>query len=195
MRRAPAPRSALVVLCRALVLGGALALALPGRVSAQELRPSGSLTGHFLISDGDLGGLAMLDVWAAFDWLRVGGFVGAGAIPSPRDAYNRVMMPAGLSLAGEWALGDLLALSVRVRAGLWGGSTQSEKITGGGFAGGGAYLGFRLGGGAQILVGTDAWAVISSQSWRPSTGPDDHPSATVWVIAPGVGFSWTPEAQ
>ena len=87
---------------RGASIAAAIAMAIaagPSSASAQDVEPSGALTAHFLVSDGDLGGAAMLDVWAAFEWLRVGGFFGAGAIPSDRDEHNRVLMPFGLSVA------------------------------------------------------------------------------------------------
>ncbi|WP_169791348.1 hypothetical protein [Sandaracinus amylolyticus] len=159
----------------------------------ESLRPSGALGAHLLIADGlDLGGLVMLDVWAAWQWLRIGGFVGAGAIPSERDASNRVMMPLGISASAE-ILTESLAVSVRLRAGLWGGATQAEKLTAGPFFGAGCYLGFVLGHGALLNVGADVWGVIGSEAWSDTSGPDAGVSASTWVIAPGVGLSWTPE--
>jgi hypothetical protein len=186
-------RAPLVGLACACALASALALA-PARACAQ-VEPAGALGVHMLVADGDLGGLVMLDVWAAVDWLRVGGFVGAGAIPSDRDEHNRVMMPLGISAAAHVVATEHLALSVRLRAGLWGGATQAEKLTVGGFFGGGAYLGFQLGGGALIDVGADVWGVIASDAWRTPVGPDDRVSASTWVIAPGVGLSWSPEVE
>lgn len=176
----------------AFVLSLALALA-PSASADESWRPAGALTGHFLVADGDTGGAALLDVWVAADWARVGGFVGAGAIPSGRDAYNRVMMPFGISFAADYVANDYLSLQGRVRAGLWGGSTQSEKLTIGAFVGAGVYLGFRIGNGAVIQVGADFWGLIGSDAWRTPTGPDDGISASTWVLAPGLGFSWTPE--
>lgn len=172
----------------------AAAAASPAEAAAQ-VRPAGSLGAHFLIADGDLGGELMLDVWAAIDWLRVGGFVGAGAIPSDRDEHNRVMMPLGLSAAARVVETEQIALEVRLRAGLWGGSTQAEKLTLGAFFGGGAYFGIVLGGGAVAHVGADVWGVISSDAWHTPVGPDDRVSASTWVIAPGIGLSWSPEEE
>jgi hypothetical protein len=171
----------------------ALALAMPVRAAAQDFQPGGAITGHFLIADGDLGGAGMLDVWAPFDWARIGGFVGAAATPSERDAHNRIFMPIGVSFAAHLSPTGDLSVELRARLGLWGGATQSEKLTMGVFAGGGAYLGLDLGVGAVFQVGADVWGVIASDAWRASTAPDDVPSASTWVIAPGVGFSWTPE--
>lgn len=183
---------------RAALLAAACACSLlalaPARASAQA-QPAGALGGHLLIADGDIGGLVMLDVWAAFEWLRIGGFVGAGAIPSDRDESNRVMMPFGVSAAAHVVEADHVAISVRLRAGLWGGATQSEKLTLGVFVGGGAYLGIVLGGGAMLNVGADVWGVIASDAWRTPVGPDDRVSASTWVIAPGAGLSWTPEIE
>ncbi|WP_236515750.1 hypothetical protein [Sandaracinus amylolyticus] len=165
----------------------------PEEPREESVRPSGSLGAHLLVADGpDLGGLVMLDVWAAWQWLRIGGFIGAGAIPSERDASNRVMMPLGISAAAE-VLTESLALSVRLRAGLWGGATQAEKLTAGPFFGVGFYLGFLLGNGAVLNVGADAWGVIGSEAWSDASGPDAAVSASTWVIAPGIGLSWTPE--
>ncbi|MDQ3031346.1 MAG: hypothetical protein M3Y87_02945 [Myxococcota bacterium] len=185
---------ALVVACAcACAIGGALA---PSRAEAQsQPQLAGSLGAHLAIADGDIGGAILLDVWAAIDWLRIGGFVGAGAIPSDRDAYNRVFMPLGISAAAQIATTDQLALSVSLRAGLWGGATQAEKLTLGAFVGGGAYLGFVLGGGAILNVGADVWGIISSDAWHTPSDPDDRVSASTWAIAPGVGLSWTPEIE
>ncbi len=174
----------------AVVISAALA---PARASAQAVQPAGSLGVHMLIADGDVGGSVLLDVWAAWEWLRIGGFVGAGAIPSERDSSNRVLMPRGVSAAAELVANEYLALSIRLRAGLWAGATQAEKLTAGPFFGGGAYLGFQLGSGAVLNVGADAWGVIGSEAWSSESGPDAAVSASTWVIAPGVGLSWTPE--
>jgi hypothetical protein len=180
-----------------LVLG---ALA-PSRAAAQA-QPSGALGAYFLVADldlccdevhADLGGAVLLDVWAAFDWLRVGGFLGAGAIPSDRDASNRVLMPFGVSAAAHVPMGTRLELQVRARVGLWGGATQAEKLTLGVFVGGGAHVAVALGGGSFLTFGADVWGVIGSEAWRTPIGPDDRVSASTWVIAPGVGVSWSPE--
>lgn len=177
----------------ALALVAALVVA-PARAGAEDVQPSGSLAAHLLIADGgDLGGSVLLDVWAAWEWLRIGGFVGAGAIPSERDSANRVLMPLGLSAAAELFASEWLALSVRLRAGLWGGATQAEKLAVGPFFGGGAYLGFQLGRGAVLNVGGDVWGIIGSEAWSDASGPDAAVSSSTWVIAPGVGLSWTPE--
>lgn len=175
----------------------AASIAGPPRASAQDGSPAGALGAHFLISDGDLGAAAMLDVWAvfdraAFDWLRIGGFFGGGAIPSERDDHNRILMPVGLSAAADLVATELVSVQLRARLGVWGGATQSEKLAIGLFAGGGAYLGFALGQGAFVHAGADVWAVIASDAWTTRTSPDDAISASTWVIAPGLGLSWTP---
>jgi hypothetical protein len=164
----------------------------PAPSSAQDV--SGALGGHLLIADGDIGGALLLDVWGAFDWLRVGGFVGAGAIPSERDASNRVFMPFGVSVAAHVLTTEHVSLQIRARGGAWAGSTQSEKLTFGATFGGGAYLGIVLGSGALLNFGADVWGIIASDAWRTPTGPDDAVSASTWVVAPGIGFSWTPES-
>lgn len=182
---------------RGSLIAAAIALAIaagPSSASAQDVEPSGALTAHFLISDGDLGGAAMLDVWAAFEWLRVGGFFGGGAIPSERDEHNRVLMPFGVSVAAVLPT-QFVSLEVRARAGAWGGATQAEKLAIGIFTGGGLYLGFSLGQGATIQLGLDVWGVIGSDAWRERTGPDDPISASTWVVAPGLGLSWTPYVE
>ena len=167
--------------------------AAPARASAQDLiDPSGALTAHFLVADGDLGGAVLLDVWAHLDWVRIGGFVGAGAIPAERDDRNRVMMPLGVSFAANLVTGDLVTIQLRARAGMWAGATQSEKLAIGAFLGGGGYVGFSIGSGALLLFGADVWGVISSDAWRTRTSPDDPISASTWVIAPGIGLAWTP---
>jgi hypothetical protein len=183
-----------------LALGIALCSALaasviePARAAADDdFDPGGALTAHLLIADGDLGGAVLLDVWAVHEWLRIGGFVGAGAIPSETDSRNRVMMPFGISFGAEVSWGELLALHARVRAGLWTGATQSEKLTIGVFFGGGAYLGFQIGHGAVVQVGADVWGLIGSDAWRDPTV--EAVSASTWVIAPGVGLTWVPEGE
>lgn len=170
----------------------AFGLAMPARAFAQT-PPSLALTGHFIAADGDFGGGAVLDVWAAFDSLRLGGFFGAAAIPSERDSNNRVMMPFGLS--GAVVFGSDVTFELRVRAGAWGGATQAEKLLIAPFAGGGAYLGWSLGAGATITLGLDAWAVIGSDAWRMATSEEDATSATVAAIAPGIGLAWSPPAE
>lgn len=169
-----------------------MAIARPARADAA--RPGGSIGAHLFVADGaDVGGGVVLDVWAVAEWMRIGGFVGAGAIPSARDDHNRVMMPIGLSFAGNVVVTEFLTLQARLRAGVWGGATQAEKLTAGPFFGGGMYLGFRLGPEAVAHVGADIWGVVGSDAWRDAAGPDDGLSASTWVIAPGLGFSWTPE--
>lgn len=168
-------------------------LCLPARGAAEDV--SGALGGHVLVADGDVGGLILLDIWGAFDWFRIGGFVGAGAIPSERDASNRVLMPFGMSLSAEVFRTPHVALGVRARAGLWAGSTQAEKLTFGGVFGGGVHLGIVLGAGALLNLGVDMWGILATDAWRTPAGPDDAVSASTWAIAPGLGFSWTPESS
>lgn len=179
--------------CVALACALSSAILAPARSFAQDV--SGALGGHVLIADGDVGGALLLDVWAALDWLRIGGFVGAGAIPSERDASNRVLMPFGISVAAQVLTTEYVTLQIRARGGLWAGSTQSEKLSFGGMFGGGAYLGIVLGHGALLNFGADVWGIIASDAWRTPMGPDDATSASTWVIAPGLGFSWTPELR
>ena len=175
----------------ALLFGCALALASGPVARAEGSESGGALTGHVLVADGDLGGLAMLDMWAAPSaWARVGGFFGGGATPSARDDHSRVFMPVGLSVAAELPLGEIVRLDLRLRAGFWGGATQSEKLTLGLFGGGGAYLAFLLGDGAALQVGADVWALIASDAFRDVSGPTDRVSASTWIVAPGVGLSW-----
>ncbi|MBX7193603.1 MAG: hypothetical protein K1X94_16220 [Sandaracinaceae bacterium] len=148
----------------------ALALGLVA-APASEARaddPGGSIVGQLYVSDGDVGGGGMIDVWGAIGPLRLGGFFGVAAVPSGRDWHNRTMMPAGVhvSLAIDLSAVDLVIVA---RGGLWGGASQEAKMLVGGLVGGGAYVdvaldgGIALGAGAEVLGlfgGGDTWAVI-----------------------------------
>jgi hypothetical protein len=165
----------------------------PLRACADGPRPGGAISGHFLAADGDYGGALGLDVWAVWQWLRIGGFFGVAATPSERDDHNRVFMPIGAVVAIDTAPSRELSVQFRARVGGWGGATQAEKLTGGLFVGGGAHFGYRLGPGAAVSIGLDLWGVIASDAWRKMSGPEDMVSASVLVIAPALGLSWTPE--
>ncbi len=158
------------------VLGVAVALTFaltPSGLAAQDV--AGALTGHVVIADGDLGGGAMVDVWARFDWLRLGGFLGVSSVSSPRDSHNRIAMPIGASVAFVLELGSV-ELQLRLRGGVWGGATQEVKLTLGGFLGGGPYLMFSLGGGVSLGAGLEAWAILGE--------------GETWALAPGLSLSW-----
>ena len=164
----------------ALALGPALAFGLtvafglaPGSLAAQDV--SGALSGHVVIADGDLGGGTMVDVWARFDWLRVGGFLGVSSVSSPRDSRNRIAMPIGASVAFVFDLG-LAEIQLRLRGGLWGGATQGVKLTAGGFLGGGPYVMFDLGGGASFGGGLEVWGILGE--------------GETWAVTPGLSLSW-----
>ncbi len=171
-------------------LAASLALASSASIARADT-PAGSIGGHLVIADGDLGGAAMLDVWAPFDWFRLGGFFAVGVVPAERDHNNRVFMPIGVSAAAEIDFGDV-GLSFRARAGLWGGATQSEKLTLGPFFGGGAFVLFDFGIGPVLAVGVDVWAIIASDTWHTPTSVDDPVSASVAAFAPSIGFTWSP---
>ena len=138
-----------------------------------------------------------LVAFLGWEWTQVG--------RSPADHFghknvvlrdtDEALVPARPISAAGGVLGAVMRqrFPFRLRAGLWGGATQAEKLTAGPFFGGGAYLGFLLGGGAVLNVGGDVWGVIGSEAWSDATGPDAAVSSSTWVIAPGVGLSWTPE--
>lgn len=161
----------------AISLALAAALALTSRpVGAQDV--AGSLAGQLLLADGDVGGGALLDVWAPLDWFRVGGFLGIGVIPSERDdARNRVMMPAGVSVAGRWDGGGV-AFSLRARGGLWGGATQATKLTVGGFVGGGLTLGWQASPEIAVVAGIEVWGIFGA--------------GETWCIPFSIGIEWGP---
>jgi len=149
------------------------ALASPAR--AQEL--SGALGAGPVIADGDVGGGGWVDLWAAFDWLRIGGFTGAITIPSSRDARNRIATPVALSVAAVANLGDV-DLELRARGGMWGGATQEVKLTVGGFVGGGAFLDFHLGGGVSVGGGVEVWGFLGA--------------GETWAVAPSLTLTFGP---
>lgn len=154
----------------------ALAVALgcmPAR-SAQADDVAGALTGAVVIADGDVGGVAMLDVWAPFDVLRIGGFVGVGAIVADRDERNRVMMPVGASIA--LIFGQDVRLTVLGRGGMWGGSTQDTKLTVGGFLSGGLGLGFAISESVSVGAHVDVWGILGA--------------GETWAVAPGLSLTW-----
>lgn len=131
--------------------------------SAQQL--SGAINAGVVMADfdvgTDVGAGTWLDLWAAFDWFRIGGFAGAITIPSALDARDRFAAPIGVSMAAVANLGDY-DLELRARGGMWGGSTQEVKMTAGGFLGGGAFLAFHLGGGASVGAGVELWAFLGA---------------------------------
>ena len=165
----------------ALVMALASVLAPAAVVRAEG--PGGSIVGQLYVSDGDLGGGAMIDVWGAIGPLRLGGFFGALSIPSNRDWHNRTMMPAGVhvSLAIDLSAVDIVFVA---RGGVWGGASQESKLLAGGIVGGGAYLdvaldgGIAIGGGAEVFGffgGGDTWAVVPALrlTWgRPIAAPE-----------------------
>ncbi len=135
--------------------------------------------GHFLASPApDFGGALTADLWYANGVFRIGGFFGAGAVPSADDVHNRIFMPLAISAAIE-VLGPSIGFSVRARGGMWGGATQAVKITAGGFIGGGASLLFALGNGVGLGVGLDVWGLFGD-------------GETV-LFAPGIDLTWAPE--
>lgn len=160
---------------RTAVLALALLL-MPLAAQAQEL--SGALNAGVLAAEGgDVGGGGWLDLWAAFDWFRIGGFTGVVVIPSSRDSHNRLATPFGVSLAAIVNLGDL-DLDLRARAGVWGGSTQEVKMTAGGFLSGAAFLDFHLGGGASLGGGIEVWGFFGA--------------GQCWAVAPTLTLTFGP---
>jgi hypothetical protein len=162
-------------LALALLLGSATVLAAAAPVRAQEL--SGALSAGPIIADGDVGGGAWVELWAAFDWFRIGGLTGALTIPSARDSHNRFATPLAVSVAAIVDLGDV-DLDFRLRGGLWGGSTQEVKMTAGGFVGGAAFLDFHLGGGASLGGGLEVWGFLGA--------------GATWAIAPTLTLTFGP---
>jgi hypothetical protein len=164
---------------RGLVLALTCALAVlsarPTSASAQDVGVAGAITGHVVIADGDLGGGAMVDVWARWAWLRVGGFLGVSSVSSSRDSHNRIAMPVGVSVALVAVTGPV-ELQLRVRGGMWGGATQEVKLTAGGFIGGGPYVMFDLGGGVSLGAGIEVWGILGV--------------GETWAVAPGLSLAW-----
>lgn len=154
--------------------------------SAQE-GLAGSAQGHFLMSaQEDPGAAVSFDITYAFDAFRLGGFFGVGAVfadamtDDTADMRNRVFMPLGLS-AGFEILGEVVGVSIRARGGLWGGATQEEKITVGGFVGGAAYLLFALGDGVGLSVGLDVFGILGAGDTA--------------LFAPTLGLTWMPPSE
>ncbi len=154
------------------LMAGALAC-LPARAARAD-DVAGSLTGAVVVADGDVGGVALLDVWAPFDVLRIGGFVGVGAIVAERDERNRVMMPAGASLA--LVFGDDVRFTVLGRGGMWGGSTQDAKLTVGGFFGGGLGVGFSISPSVSVGAELEVWGILGA--------------GETWAVVPGLSLAW-----
>jgi hypothetical protein len=157
------------------LLGAASVLAPASLARAQEL--AGALSAGPIISDGDVGGGAWLELWAAFDWFRIGGMTGALTIPSARDSHNRFATPLAVSIAAIVNLGDV-DLDFRLRGGMWGGSTQEVKMTAGGFVGGAAFLDAHLGGGATLGAGLEVWGFLGA--------------GATWAIAPTLTLTFGP---
>jgi len=149
--------------------------ALPLAAEAQEL--GGAISAGPILSDGDVGGGGWLELWAAFDWFRIGGMTGALVIPSSRDSHDRFATPLAISAAAVVNLGDV-DLDLRLRGGIWAGSTQEVKMTVGGFVGGGGFVDFHLGGGASLGVGLEVWGFLGAGS--------------TWAIAPTLTLTFGP---
>lgn len=143
-------------------------------LSAQADDVAGALTGAVVVADGDVGGVALLDVWAPFDVLRIGGFVGVGAIVADRDDRNRVMMPVGASIA--LVFGDDVRFTLLGRGGMWGGSTQDTKLTVGGFVSGGIGLGFSISQAVSVGGQLEIWGVLGA--------------GETWAVVPGLSLAW-----
>jgi len=143
-------------------------------LSAQADDVAGALTGAVVVADGDVGGVALLDVWAPFDVLRIGGFVGVGAIVADRDDRNRVMMPVGASIA--LVFGDDVRFTLLGRGGIWGGSTQDTKLTVGGFVSGGIGLGFSISQAVSVGGQLEIWGVLGA--------------GETWAVVPGLSLAW-----
>lgn len=169
-------------------LGLALALGLVAPPAEAQAGPAGAVHAHVLASPREDFGAALTgELTVPFDALRVGGFLGVGAVPSADDVYNRVFLPLGLTV-GVDVLGDsagsgpsMLGFALRARGGVWAGATQDVKLTAGGFLGGGAFLLFALGAGVSASVGLDVWGILGD-------------GETV-LFAPGAGLTWTPPVE
>ncbi len=161
------------VLLAAALVPATLALAPSSVAHAEE--PGGSIAAQFLISDGDYGGGATIDLWGDIGPLRLGGFFSFAAVPSARDWHNRTMMPAGVlvALAIDVGFADIV---IDARGGIWGGASQESKLLVGGLVGGGAYLDFALDGGIAIGVGAEVLGLFG--------GGD------TWVLEPGLRLTW-----
>lgn len=165
-------RRGVQLVCAVLVLAASTARAQPA--------PAGAVTAHVLASPApDVGGAVGTELTMPIAIVRLGGFLGVGAVPSAEDVYNRVFMPVGAS-AGIEVLGDVIGFALRARGGLWAGATQETKLTAGGFVGGAAYLLFSLGSGVGLGVGLDVWGLFGAGETA--------------LFAPGVGLTWTPPA-
>lgn len=175
MKKVCAERATLGRLAPILAIALSVALAPSSTARAQEL--SGALGAGPIIADGDVGGGGWLDLWATFDWFRIGGFTGALTIPSSRDSHDRFATPFAISMAAVANLGDV-DLELRARGGMWGGSTQEAKMTAGGFLGGGAFLDFHIGGGVSIGGGVEVWGFLGA--------------GATWAIAPSLTLTFGP---
>lgn len=164
----------------ALRLALALAIAtivLAPRSPAQAQDLAGALSAGPIIADGDVGGGMWLELWAGFDWLRIGGMTGVTITPSARDSHNRLATPLAVSVAAIVDLGDV-DFDFRLRGGMWGGSTQEVKMTAGGFVGGALFLDVHLGGGASLGGGLEVWGFLGA--------------GETWAIAPSLTLTFGP---
>lgn len=163
----------------AMRVGAALAIVLAASFATTSVAnaqdPGGSIVGQLYVSDGDLGGGGMIDVWGSIGPLRLGGFLGVLSIPSARDWHNRTMMPAGVhaSLAIDLTAVDLVIVA---RGGIWGGASQESKLLAGGMFGGGAYLDVALDGGIAVGGGLEAYGFFG--------GGD------TWALVPALRLTW-----
>ena len=165
-----------IALATITAIAAAIAIAIvPCSDRAQEI--SGAISAGPIIADGDVGAGGWLDLWAAFDWFRIGGMTGALTIPSARDSHDRFATPFALSVAAVANLGDV-DFELRLRGGMWGGSTQEVKMTAGGFLGGGAFLEVHLGGGASLGGGVELWGFLGA--------------GASWALAPTLTLTFGP---
>lgn len=160
---------------RFVLLATAIASVVGLGARAQAREPGGSIVGSMLVSEGDVGGGARVELWGALGALRLGGFFGVAALSSELDWRNRTMMPAGALVALAFDVG-LVELVVTARGGMWGGASQEDKLRVGGLVGGGAWVDFAMEGGIGLGIGAELLGLFG--------GGD------TWVVEPGLRLTW-----
>lgn len=157
-----------------LALVPVLSLFAARSAAAQPL--GGALTGVGLLGSEEHGGAGLVDLYAEFGALRLGGGFGVAAVSDAADTHSRVFAPFGFSAALLFGSRRGAAIELRGRFGAWAGATDTG-LGSGVWGSAGAWLRIGLGARAGILFGLDAWFQSAV--------------ATPVYFAPGIGFGWT----
>ena len=173
---------------------GALFVSVGTPTTAAQSRRAGAVTLLALLGDAptsaaersDYGAGAIADLHFQFGVLRVGGALGLLAVSSADGVRSRVYMPMAASASALLPLGASIGLDLRLRAGLWGGATDTG-LDADFFASGGGWLTFAIGGGTSVALGLDV--LVQRAEVQPGS------RGLELYFSPGVGLVWTPSVD